>query len=500
MPTRNNPSPAHGWPVLIYTGVPLLVTAFLWATGSNQLSVTQFFTAFVLCWIAWASYQQWYRGTRQEIPLFSLIAAMYWLTYAVPLFWSSDMIGLVTGPRRISESALIWSMYLVVIGVLSLWAGMTVARNWRWSTASRLDVPQNPWRWHYLRMVLVGGALLKVLVPITALGEGGRQLLVNIESIVPSVTFVILLRYYLRGKAIGADRVLLAGYFLVALVVGLSSGWLGTFVGLGIICIAAYVLEKRKFPVTAILVVLPIVLFLQPGKAKFREKYWQSGPKESYSENYGERIGFWIEASSRAWAHALTDVSGDGLRKLSSDTLIRLSLLQQTGNVIEMTPSRVPYQNGRLYSYVLVTFIPRFVWPEKPSISDANKWYQVSYHLTLPANIESVGIAVGAITESYINFGWFGPAPVMFCLGLVVGVFQAIFLRTGSGLLLGSIGVALLPGLLSVESQMAVYVAGLVQQILFALIVLAPVLELRSNDDRRHTRRVLPHPPMTSKG
>ncbi len=499
MPTRNNVSPAQRWPVLLYTGAPLLVTAFLWATNSKPLSPSQLLAAFALCWIPWASYQQWYRGTRQDIPLFSLIAAMYWLTYAVPLFWGSDMIGLVTGPRRISEPALTRSIYLVVIGVLALWGGMRIAETWRRSPANRLDVPRNPWRWHYLRTVLVVGALLKVLVPITALGEGGRQILVNIESGVPSVTFVILLRYYLRGRAIAADRVLLAGYFLVALVVGLSSGWLGTFVGLGIVCIAAYVFERRRFPVTAILVILPVVLFLQPGKAKFREKYWQSGPAESYSEGYGERIGFWIEASSRAWGRALTDISGEGLRRLSSDTLTRLSLLQQTGNVIEMTPAQIPYQNGRLYSYVLVTFIPRFMWPEKPSISDANKWYQVSYHLTLPANIESVGIAVGTITESYINFGWLGPVPVMFCLGLLLGMFQTIFLRTSSGLLLGSIGVALLPGLLSVESQMAVYIAGLVQQILFALIVLAPVLELRTDNNRRHTRQVVPHTPVASR-
>jgi hypothetical protein len=429
-----------------------------------------------------------------------MIAALYWLTYAVPLFWSYPSIGLVTGQLHLSERSLTQAMYLVVIGVLALWAGMRVARTWRWTPASHLDVPQNPWRWHYLRTVLIGSALLKILVPITALGEAGRQILINIESMVPSVTFVILLRYYLRGRAIAADRVLLAGYFIVALVVGLSSGWLGTFVELGIICIAAYVCERRRFPMTAILVVLPIVLFLQPGKAKFREKYWQKGPTGSYSESYGERIGFWIEASSRAWGNALTDLSGDGLRKLSSDTLTRVSLLQQTANVIEMTPARVPYQDGRLYSYVLITFIPRFMWPAKPSVSDANKWYQLSYRLTLPANIESVGIAVGTITESYINFGWFGPFTVMFCLGLVLGVFQTIFLRTTSGLLLSSVGVALLPGLLWVESQMAVYVSGLVQQILFALVVLAPVLEFRSDDSRGQAQQVLPYAAMASRG
>jgi hypothetical protein len=98
------------------------------------------------------------------------------------------------------------------------------------------------------------------------LGDEWRQIIVSTEIIIPSVTFVILLRAYLRGSAMGADRLLLVGYFLIALVVGLSSGWLGSFVGLGLLCIASYVCEKRKFPMTAILVILPLVLFLQPGK------------------------------------------------------------------------------------------------------------------------------------------------------------------------------------------------------------------------------------------
>jgi len=265
-------------------------------------------------------------------------------------------------------------------------------------------------------------------------------------------------------------------------VAGLSSGWLGSFVGLGIVCVFAYLFEKRRLPMVAILTVIPIVLFLQPGKAKFREKYWKGGPSESYSEGYWERVGFWIDASLHAWGHALSDGSGEGLRTLSGATLNRLSLLQPTANVIETTPKRLPYQEGRLYSYLLVTFVPRFLWPDKPSVSDANKWYQIAYHLTLPKDIENVGMAVGTVAESYINFGWLGPFLVMPCLGLLLGFFTKVFLRASSGLLLGSVGVALLPGLLSVESQMAVYIAGLAQQVLFAFLVLAPVITVTRRD------------------
>lgn len=470
------------WPVLLYAGVPAIVTALLWATSPYELSLTQVFAVFLLCWIPWAAYQQWSRGDRQDLPLFAMIATMYWLAYGLPLFWSDHGIGLVTGYRVLSEEAITEALFVAVIGVASVWAGMKLVREWHWAPSIRLDVPDNPWRWFYLRLVLVASAAMKIFIPITALGDQWRQILVNLEVIIPSVTFVILLRYYLRGKAIGADKFLLAAYFFVALVVGLSSGWLGTFVGLGIICIAAYSCEKGKLPMTAMLIALPVVLFLQPGKAKFREKYWRNGVTESYSESYAERVGFWLQASTDAWGNALTDPSGGGFRALSGETLTRVSLLQQTANVIEITPNQIPYQHGWMYSYLLVTFIPRFIWSDKPSANEANGWYQLAYHLILP-NYD-VGMAVGTATESYINFGWFGPPLVMFCLGLLLGLFEKILLRVKSGLLLSSIGVALLPGLLSIESQMAVYIAGLVQQTFFAVMVLIPVLESSGKKNR----------------
>jgi hypothetical protein len=481
--SRNDLNSVRTRPVLLYAGVPSLATAFLWATGSNKLSISEILAALILCWIPWASYEEWYRGSRQDLPLFSLVAAMYWVAYAVPLFWSSHTIGLVNGNHRLSELAISRSMYLVVSGVVALWAGMKITGRWRQASSTRLDVPQNPWRWQYLRIVLIVTVVMKIVVPITAWGEGARQIVVNIETFVASIVFVILLRSWLRGDALKVDKILVAGYFLAALIVGLSSGWLGTFVGLGIICVAAYLYERRKLPVTALLVVLPVVMFLQPGKARFREVYWKGGPAESYSSSYAERITYWIDASWQAWSGALTDPTrSGGFPVLAGATVNRLSLLEQTANVIEMTPAQVPYQYGRLYSYLPITFVPRILWPEKPSITDANKWYQLAYHLTAPANIESVGISVGTLTESYINFGWIGPIIVMFCMGLLLGVLKEFFMRTACGLLFSSMGIALLPGLLAVESQMAIYVSGLVQQVFFALITLAPVITVGRRD------------------
>ena len=337
-------------PVLLHAGIPLIVTAVLWATSLYEVSLPQVIASFILSWIPWAAYREWVRGTRETVPLFALIGAVYWLAYAVPLFWLKHGIHLVTGKHQISENAITRSLYLVVFGLCALKIGMAAAGRFRLLKSYELDIHPNPGRWHYLRLVLLGAALLKVAVPFDMLGGGGRQFLAIVETIIPSVAFAILLRYYLRGKAIPIDKVLLAGYGGVALVAGISSGWLGSFVGVAIMATAVYVYERRKFPFVMIMIGIPIVLFLQPGKEKFRQQYWRAGASESYVE----RFNFWMDSSWSAWGKPLLNADEEQARNLASETLGRLSLLQQTANVIESTPERVPYQNGRLYSYMFV--------------------------------------------------------------------------------------------------------------------------------------------------
>jgi hypothetical protein len=235
-----------------------------------------------------------------------------------------------------------------------------------------------------------------------------------------------------------------------------------------------YIYERKKFPLIAIVIGVPIILFLQPGKDRFRQQYWRAGA----SEGYVERFNFWIDGSWTEWARALSSSDQEQTQNLANRTLGRLSLLQQTANVMESTPEFVPYQNARLYSYMLVTFVPRAFWSDKPSVNDSNRWYQVAYRLTLRNGLNGVSIAVGYLPESYISFGWLGSPIIMFCMGLLLGMFDKVFLRTGSGLLLNSIGLVLLPQLLQVESQLAQYIAGVGQQIVVALIVMAPMFAL----------------------
>jgi hypothetical protein len=73
----------------------------------------------------------------------------------------------------------------------------------------------------------------------------------------------------------------------------------------------------------------------------------------------------------------------------------------------------------------------------------------------------------------------------MFGLGILLGLFDKVLLRSSSGLLLNSIGVSLVPGLLPVDAQLAQYIAGLGQQIVIALILFAPMFDLHRGQNYR---------------
>jgi hypothetical protein len=476
---------------LIDIAVPACVTAILTWLSSHELSIAQGALAFLLCLLPWKAYRNWIRSDRKNIPLFALLATMFFLAYAVPLFWADHVITGIFGRRILPESAITDALLLAVLGVVCLGLGTRVAQVFHWFPKINKDVSTDPSQWTYLRVVFVVGTLVKIFVPITALGMGGRQFVSSFENTVPVVAFAIFVRHYLRGTLRKADKILIAGYAIVALITGISSGWLGSALSLGMVFIVIYVYERRRFPLAAVLMVLPVILFFQPAKNLFRERYWA---RES-TDTSTERVTYWVENSWRLWTEAITSRDNDKLRDLSNSTLSRFDLLRQTAHVIQFTPSRVPFQYGSLYSYMGVTFIPRYFWPNKPSVNDANRWYQVQYGLTNPQNLSTVSIAVGTVAESYINFGWLGLAIVIFPLGILLGTFERIFLHAEAGVVLSCLGAVLIPQLLAIESQMAQYVAGLAQQIALILLVLIPTLETRAQDGNSRTFAILPYSP-----
>jgi hypothetical protein len=424
-----------------------------------------------------------------------MLAFMYWMYYTVPLFLEDHVFSTVSEPvgHELTSDTITLALLMTLVGVCSLWLGIR-------SGIARLIVPRAQLslelthsRLNYVRAVLIVGSLLSLSdTPAQLAGEGGRQLVSIMVSVIPILAFAILFRNFIRGQSSVADKVLIFGFLVVRLLGGLSSGWLGVSASILAICGAIYLMEMRRVPRWALIAVVLFTLFFQVGKDDFRRTYWQSGEIGAQQEQGGrvERVAFWAQNSFDKWNEALSDSSGEAFRRALNPSVSRISLLNQTANVVELTPSVVPYQYGWLYSYIAITWIPRFVWPDKPSMSEANQYYQVAYGLSTEDDLGRVSISVGLLTEGFMNFGWAGVVGIMFLAGIFFDFYQKTFLAKTSGALMTGIGVILLPQFLSVESQMAQYVGGIVQEVVVTLLVMLPIIRVQDLRSRGFAKSV----------
>ena len=459
--------------------IPAVITAFFWLTSANKITSWQLLASLLLAYLPWHSYVQWKKGGRADVPLFAMISAVYALYYVVPLFWGDRIVRnyYSSAEREIPIQFVTRTMLAVLLGVSALGVGMRSHLGRALAPRNPPDIPPEPSRWNYLRVLMILGIIFGFFTtPVYLLGEGGRQAIMILLTVAPTVAFAILLRAYLRGRSNQLDKLLLLAFIASRFVAGLSSGWLGMLIGICITCVAVYLAERGRIPALSLILIGSLALFLQAGKEEFRNTYWVQEDQSGQTE----KVAFWVDASLNKWGEALSDPTSGVLRDLLSGRILaRVSLLTQSANVLELTPSTVPYQNGRLYSYMLVTFVPRAVWPDKPTVNEANQFYQVAYDLKPEDGLQSVSIAVGVLTEAYINFGWVGVPLVMFLLGVFLDFFQRTFFAKTSGLLFNAIGVVFLPLLLGIEAQMAQYLGGMVQQVVMILIVMLPLLRFR---------------------
>src|SRR5579872_113131 len=453
--------------------VPLGVTGVLYGTRVTDVSAVDVACALLLASMPWAAYVRWRRGGRSLLPLFALVAGIYWLYFAVPLFWGDRLSPALYGPRYVSSDSVTSAMLMAALGVCSLWVGRNLPMGRRVRIPELVRLSPSPGAWNYLRLLFAATTAFSLAESApAAAGSSLRQLVIDLQSAIPLALFIILLRGILRGRRAPVDILLVTGYVVVTFITGLSSGWLGAWFMTALAFVLVVLAERKRFPILPIVLLLPYVLFFQAGKQEYRQAYWNQGMQSSRLD----RVAAWVDASAGAWGGALGGASGRGVLDLVRPMIMRTSLLTASAHVIAMTPGEVPFQYGSLYGYVAAGLVPRVLWPEKPSQNEANQFVQVAYGFTSPRDLARVSIAVGSLTEAYINFGWIGVIVVMVTLGTLLSWVESSFLNPDVGVLYSAIGMLTALQLLSIESQLGVYLSGMVGRVLLLLVVCLPVM------------------------
>jgi hypothetical protein len=139
-------------------------------------------------------------------------------------------------------------------------------------------------------------------------------------------------------------------------------------------------------------------------------------PTDAVRREMGARYGS-ISAGTMAERFAvLANYSADDARVSNREgvqgSLVRLSYATPAGFATSQYDIGLP---GNSYELWLAVFVPRFLWPEKPIITDVGADF--NFAATGSRNSQS---SPGLFAESYWNFGWVGVAIFMPLLGVVL--------------------------------------------------------------------------------
>ena len=146
---------------------------------------------------------------------------------------------------------------MAALGVLSLRMGMKVPL--RIVRVSNLpDLIPAPRTWHYLHALLAFCSLVSLLSDERMAALGGLRAIVEIlRGLVPHAIFAILLRKHLLGESTRNDRIALIAYGTLRVILGVSAGWLGSTVSMGIVACVVFMSVRRHLPMKLLLLILP---------------------------------------------------------------------------------------------------------------------------------------------------------------------------------------------------------------------------------------------------
>jgi hypothetical protein len=362
-------------------------------------------------------------------PIFPLICLSYAYQFAIPIFTRYPELDVLDGTVFLLDedvNAALWLTFLgaaaLIIGYYSLGARRLKAR----IPVVRLPLDKRKALIYCVGAVGVYSLVSMVEKTVRAEFPEAQIFVILLQNQLLVAIGIMSWIVYATEKPRLWYRLLL--WFLVALqmFIGVSSTVLEQpLVGFCIVLIVKWT-YTRRVPTAILFVVVLIVFFLQPVKVEVREETWYG---DSAASSF-EKAGLWLERATEYWSTALN--SNNSIAVSNSKTLYRSDFIHQFAYIHSLTPGVIPYQYGGTYSFFLVSFVPRIIWPEKP-VTAANTFFGVTYWITDEEGAKRSNFGVSLVGESYINFGLLGVLFIMGIQGAILSLIEKVFAGPKSG-------------------------------------------------------------------
>lgn len=367
----------------------------------------------------------WTARGRRGLPMFEMICVAYLLAFGVPIYLQANSINILSRVQSFTWDQTFETLLLAELGIIFLIVGYYAAHRSRvLTTAPKLDLPfTTHGRRLYLQIAVGVGALIIALQALDInLPGGGLAAFTRLFFVQIYIAIIVLAYRFFQREANSREKAMLWFAVGLAALYGLAAGVLENVLVPFVLLFIARWHVTRKFPTMWLLVGMLLFFVLNSVKGNYRQETWS----QENNLSFGQRIGLWLGMSQN---FAEQTVSGDDSNKTNSawrGSMQRFDLLHQFVYVRERTPAYIPYFEGSTYGYLFYGWIPRFLWPDKPSASIATDTLALRYDLITENQVGSVSIGIGFLPESYANFGAWGIVVIMFLQGMFLAAISAL--------------------------------------------------------------------------
>ena len=369
-------------------------------------------------------YRYMHNGEK-SVPLLAVVALQIYIFYSVPQF-SQDKLLLYSGLYQPSRGALTSACLLALLGELAFILGFQGLRKAWGNRPNIFDriLPRPSQNWS-LAIVLYAIPSLVVYVLIALRPDyipvGGRFALSSLLNVLMALVLSLYLGYKLRRR-----RMVRFAYVIIVIMImiGFIQGMMGAIVMPILILFMCVWMWGRAVRLRWVLVVLVAIIVINPAKNLFRTLAWDDKDVSSLKK-VESRLGDWKSAFVDVW-------TGQTIAPNIMETASRASDLLDFAQAVDLVPASIPYDHGKGMAIALVFWVPRIVWPSKPSGTELlNNRYSVEFGLQSTEGTRTSTAAISAFTEGYWNLGWSGVLVFLFGVGAILGFFFGNNGKTG---------------------------------------------------------------------
>jgi hypothetical protein len=393
-------------------------------------------------------------GSRRPIPFMPMIGIIYGLYYALgaALGASNEHYKIFLNPTRDYDDAIFVALYgWLAMGLGYLGARMLVSQK---ATSTPIEVAEVVRR-RYGALLMIAGLLLESYRLV-------RQIPIEIAGI---LKFVSTLGWFGSGLLVtmATQRRLNFGYRLftyggvaafLLMAVGSGSVANAAFYG-AVVFVSAWIgLGRLKFSwIVGAVLGITLIIALRGVSEQYRKVVWIAGD------------GGGVVSRTKLFFKLLhARVQSDGVdgavSKGFATSAARSANLDLLADVIIRTPSEIPYWGGQTYLSLVGAFVPRVLWPDKPT-KELGQAFGHRYGY-LGNSDTNTALNLPILVEFYANFGIAGVIAGMFLVGLIYFVLDRTVNNPGQDSLHSLVGVVMLIPMANIESDFSLGFGGLI--------------------------------------